>query len=281
MAKIALMISLDMMRLKVEQSLRHFGITDVQHIGTSMITLYSKNFIYTDVQLIIIDIDSPDFNAFEVISNLKKGSKSNKIPIIAIGNRSDATLTTQLMALGCIEYIVKPIDDMTFSSKVLQILRDKVENHAVVSSLNSEKDAHTKFDGIKLEWSSAFETGIEDIDSEHRSIIDQFQKLYQMMKEGQGHSFYDELLVFLSNYVSTHFANEERFQEEIGFDQYEEHKIKHAFFKDQVLAFIDEKHDPVNNYDLLKLNLFVKDWLIQHIYVEDQKIGLFYKSKIE
>ena len=55
MSKIALFISLDVLRYKVEKSLNQFGIVDIQSIGANMLTLASKNFIYHDVQLIIVD----------------------------------------------------------------------------------------------------------------------------------------------------------------------------------------------------------------------------------
>lgn len=262
------------MRLKVEKTLRQFGISDIQTIGTKIITMSSKNFNATDIELVIIDIDSADFNAYEVIANLKKGSKSNQLPILALGNRSDEPLITQLKALGCTDYVTKPIDDLTFSSKVLHILREHQSSDSKPVNVETPQ-----IESLKLEWQPAFETGVSAIDEEHKGIIMQYQKLYQMMKDGKGHSFYEELLIFLSNYISTHFAYEENFQKEIGYPQMHEHMEKHAFFKEKVQKFINEKPETVSNTDLLRLNLFVKDWLVQHIYIEDRKIGAYYKSQ--
>ena len=177
----------------------------------------SKNFNATDIELVIIDIDSADFNAYDVIANLKKGSKSIHLPILALGNRSDEQIISQLKALGCTDYVSKPLDDLTFSSKVLHILREKPSNHSKPVNVEAPQ-----IESLKLEWQPAFETGITAIDDEHKGIIMQYQKLYQMMKYGKGHSFYEELLIFLSNYISTHFAYEENFQKEIGYPQMHE-----------------------------------------------------------
>jgi len=125
MSKIALFISLDLLRYKVEKALNQFGILDIQSVGNNMLTLASRNFIYSDVQLIIVDSDCADFDAFSVISNLRKGKKSAHLPILALGNRTDQSFVNRLMAIGCTDYINKPIDDMTFASKVLQIIREK------------------------------------------------------------------------------------------------------------------------------------------------------------
>lgn len=274
MSKIALFISLDVLRYKVEKALNQFGILDIQSVGANMLTLASRNFIYHDVQLIIVDIDSAAFDAFNVITNLKKGEKSAHIPILVLGNQIDINFVNRLLSLGCTDYVNKPIDDMTFASKVLQIIRER-------SQKNFKEDLQLKTDPIedlKLTWSTTFETGVEAIDRDHRRIIENYEKLYQLMKTGQGHAYYEELLLFLSDYINVHFENEERFQIEIGYNLYEAHKKRHEFFKEKITSFIDAKHEPVSNQDLIKLNLFVKDWLIQHIFFEDMKIGAFYKT---
>jgi len=282
MTKIALIIGLDLLRYKIEKTLNQFGLNDIQNIGPKMVSLASKNFIYTEVRLIIIDIDSSEFDAFDVIAQLKKGQKSSNIPILAIGNSTEKSTSNRLISLGCLEYIPKPIDDMTFASKVLQITRDNVIGAVTQTAspieTNKKTDSDFTFDDVQLKWTSAFETGIEDIDREHRGIIENYEKLYQLMKTGEGHAFYEELLNFLSEYIHTHFENEERFQQDIGYIHFEEHKKRHAFFKEKVMSFITAKQDPVTNYDLIKLNLFVKDWLIQHIFIEDRKIGEFYRK---
>jgi len=274
MSKIALFISLDVLRYKVEKALNQFGILDIQSVGANMLTLASRNFIYHDVQLIIVDIDSAAFDAFNVITNLKKGEKSAHIPILVLGNQIDINFVNRLLLLGCTDYVNKPIDDMTFASKVLQIIRER-------SQKNFKEDLQLKTDPIedlKLTWSTTFETGVEAIDRDHRRIIENYEKLYQLMKTGQGHAYYEELLLFLSDYINVHFENEERFQIEIGYNLYEAHKKRHEFFKEKITSFIDAKHETVSNQDLIKLNLFVKDWLIQHIFFEDMKIGTFYKT---
>ncbi len=273
MSKIALFISLDVLRYKVEKTLNQFGIVDIQSVGANMLTLASRNFIYHDIQLIIVDIDSSDFDAYAVIANLKKREKSAHIPILVLGNQVDKKFINRILLLGCADYINKPIDDMTFASKVLQIIRE-----SELPIPNEATSQVAPLEDVKLTWSPAFETGVEAIDRDHRKIIENYEKLYQLMKAGAGHTFYEELLLFLTDYINVHFENEERFQVEIGYNLYEEHKKRHEFFKEKITSFINAKHEPVSNYDLIKLNLFVKDWLIQHIFVEDMKIGAFYEN---
>lgn len=271
MSKIAFIISLDLIRIKIEKLLTTFGMTDFQMLSPQMISIASKNFPYTDVSLIILDVDTKDFQVQEVIARLKSGEKSAHIPILALGNRADKVYSNGFKALGCADYITKPIDDMSFASRVLQLIRD----HSVQEDVLPEK----VYSDVKLQWHEAFEVGIEVIDTEHKAIIEHFERLYQLMKKGQGHDYYHELLAFLKEYIDTHFAHEEALQEEIGYRDIDAHKSRHALFSDTIMRFVSEKPDNPSHSDLIRLNLYIKDWLLQHILIEDKKIGAFYRSK--
>jgi hemerythrin len=127
-----------------------------------------------------------------------------------------------------------------------------------------------------------YEIGIESIDKEHKEMIDAFEELYNRMHKGLGHKYYDELLAFLDKYIDNHFVNEEKFQEEIDYPDLEEHKKLHEEFKETILA-IEEKHKnkEVSDKDLIEINLTIKEWLVEHILIEDRKIGEFVKEKEE
>jgi hemerythrin len=131
-----------------------------------------------------------------------------------------------------------------------------------------------------LQWSKDYQIGIESIDEEHRKIIDEFENLYKRMHDGKGHDYYEHILEFLDKYVEEHFANEEKFQEDIGYPQIDEHKKVHEAFKAKVKK-LEETHKgkEVTNSDLIEINLTVKKWLLDHILEEDRKIGEYYSKK--
>lgn len=189
--------------------------------------------------------------------------------------------------MGCTDYIKKPFDDLAFANKALALIRTSesqtVEDKPEVKIIVEDKaQDHLKNpESIKLTWNPSFEIGITAIDEEHRAIVENFEKLYLLMINGQGHEFYAELLDFLTHYIDTHFANEEAFQKSIGYDRMDQHMKRHQFFREKILGLIEEQKSPISNADLIKLNLFIKDWLIQHILNEDKKLGDFYKSTLE
>lgn len=133
-----------------------------------------------------------------------------------------------------------------------------------------------------LTWCKDYEIGVEQIDQEHKDLIDHFEKLYTLMREGHGHEYFKELVYFLENYVQVHLEHEESFQREIAYVNLEAHTKLHDFFREKVER-VKQLHPDykISNEELIKLNLFIKDWLSHHILVEDKKIGDFVLKKKE
>ena len=94
-----------------------------------------------------------------------------------------------------------------------------------------------------------------------------------------------EILNYLGNYVNTHFAHEEAFHQKVKYPYSKEHKAMHEGFKRKVLNAInqnetrDNREIGVSNTDLIRLNLFIKEWLMHHILIEDRKLGEFIGTK--
>lgn len=128
-------------------------------------------------------------------------------------------------------------------------------------------------------WNQSLAVGVENIDTEHKAIFDMFSKLYDQMRTGGGHDYYEEMVDFLNDYVHSHLDHEEVFQREINYPDHENHKKLH----DELRADVDKmlqthKESGVSNQELIKLNLFVKDWLINHIHEVDIKLAEYYKK---
>lgn len=124
-----------------------------------------------------------------------------------------------------------------------------------------------------IEWTEELSVGLEMIDQEHREIIKGFNSLYTKMRQGKGHDYYQDFLTFLETYVETHFAHEEAYQEEIMYPDIEEHIKLHCAFKERVMHLCNSNVSSVTDIELIKLNLFVKDWLINHILSQDKALG--------
>lgn len=126
-----------------------------------------------------------------------------------------------------------------------------------------------------IEWNEKLLIGIEVIDQEHKEIIEEFNKLYQQMRQGKGHDYYRDMIDYLKNYVEKHLSHEEAYQDEIMYPDYEQHKALHDAFRNKVHELSQKNLDSVSDKELIELNLFIKNWLLHHIMKVDIALGDF------
>ena len=87
--------------------------------------------VYPD--MILLDIEMPDMDGFEVMRRLKKNVKWSDIPVIFLTARSDEDSEYQGLSLGAIDYVSKP-----FSAP---LLKKRIENH-LLSQAQKRKLKH-------------------------------------------------------------------------------------------------------------------------------------------
>jgi putative two-component system response regulator len=74
--------------------------------------------------LILLDVEMPEMNGYEVIKILKADAKTADIPVIFLTARSDAASELEGLLLGAVDYIAKPFS--------LPLLRKRVELHLLM-----------------------------------------------------------------------------------------------------------------------------------------------------
>ena len=298
MGKLGLVIALDVVRIKVEKAIVQFGLGEPYILNNNILKVALKNLYKNDIQLLILDVDHPEYDWKELLLAVQTHPQNNQIPIVAIGNSSDTKFIKQLTSHGVIDYVSKPIEEVQFVSRLNLIMRDQTNRTTLeaTETLNPTSDEggkleaigeqnkdsvvwHEKISKIKFTWSSDFETHIDQIDKDHKEIIDAYENLYLKMKEGMGHEFVKELVHFLNDYIETHFEREEAFMVEIGYPELENHRIYHQEFTVQVKQLSQSLGESPNNNDLIRVNLLIKNWLINHIVKEDMKIHYFIKNQ--
>ncbi len=72
---------------------------------------------YNPFELIILDINMPKMDGFEVVENLKSNKLTQKIPIIFISSSLDEEITNKAIKMGVDDFIYKPLNpDEMYSS---------------------------------------------------------------------------------------------------------------------------------------------------------------------
>lgn len=278
MGRLVIIEDVEILKLRLEKALEDNGIKNFETMSNHQVRTVRSNIVLKEASLVVIDLDNQDLDLQATIKSIREHSTQINIPIMVLSGNSDLTTLNKAIALGCTDFILKPFTNDTFIRKtVINLARNNPNQVKLVG----EPSVQHEEEGIHmLKWNSAFEIGVESIDDDHKNIIEHFEKLYLLMKSGQGHAYYSEFLAFLEEYVDTHFEREEALQREIGYDDYDQHLEVHNAFKFEVKTLI-AAHDNeiVTNSDLIRINLFIKDWLIHHILLTDRKIGLFINAK--
>ncbi len=73
--------------------------------------------------LILLDIQLPDMDGFEVTKKLRESEANGEIPIIAITSFAMAGDKERILGSGCNGYIEKPLDLETFITEIEKYLQ--------------------------------------------------------------------------------------------------------------------------------------------------------------
>lgn len=129
---------------------------------------------------------------------------------------------------------------------------------------------------MHIKWTEDLRIGIEEIDNEHQGLFEEMERLYSLMRLGMGHDLYPMIIDYLNDYVDQHLIHEESYQESIGFDLRESHKVSHDAFREKVSKLKEGmKNTAVSNKELIALNLFIQRWLVDHIQKQDSQMRDF------
>ncbi len=120
------------------------------------------------------------------------------------------------------------------------------------------------------------ETGHHQIDLEHKQLLEKINDFYAACGEGKAKEESLDMLRFLKRYTVTHFAHEEKLQEECHYPEMARHKQLHKNFI-QSVEHIEEKlkHEGVSVSLVVEINQKIGFWLINHIKIEDKKLAQY------
>jgi len=131
-----------------------------------------------------------------------------------------------------------------------------------------------------LHWNDAYSLGIELIDDQHHKLFEIVHEIlileeHSRVKEDIKRIFYE-----LSDYMATHFKDEEHYMEQIGFPDLDAHRRHHEQIIEQTGNILKSMR-PGTPLSIVKTKMKVaaRQLLVQHIVEEDMKIKLFLLKK--
>ena len=121
------------------------------------------------------------------------------------------------------------------------------------------------------EWKSHYSVGVDAVDHEHRELIDLINQLHENLLAGSPDLMVTAFLGEIFRAISAHFALEERFMREHGYDQFAEHKQAHEQLLDEIRDIMDGyEADPEGTSQQLSDRLDA--WFTLHFRTHDARL---------
>lgn len=133
---------------------------------------------------------------------------------------------------------------------------------------------------MKIEWTEDLAVGVGNIDEQHQELFRRFNRLLEACSSGCGKEEIGSTLLFLNDYVRTHFREEEKLQIAHAYPEYTAHHEQHKIFMNKLEKFKKEMMAGGATLSLtIATNSLLIDWLVNHIANMDKKIGTFIRQQ--
>ncbi|NMG72101.1 bacteriohemerythrin [Parazoarcus communis] len=118
-------------------------------------------------------------------------------------------------------------------------------------------------------WQDGYALDLDEIDDQHRMLFDIMNRLWSAIIRRAETVELGGILEDLERYTVLHFTEEETFMRSISYMGFDEHIEQHRRFVDYI---IQEKRSALAGRQVsLELIHFLRDWLVNHILVEDKR----------
>jgi hemerythrin-like metal-binding protein len=121
-----------------------------------------------------------------------------------------------------------------------------------------------------IEWRNEFETGVPDVDHEHRELVDLINALHGEIGGGAGRARVLEFLGEVFARIAAHFALEESIMRKHRYDEYEAHKAEHEALLDDIRDIMDDAEAAETCETALSET--VRDWFVNHFKTKDARL---------
>ncbi len=126
----------------------------------------------------------------------------------------------------------------------------------------------------ELSWSNTLSVEVQEIDDDHRKLIDLFNMLSHSVEEGDEPKYIEAVLEELISCTAWHFRHEERLMVKYGYKDYDEHLSEHQKLIESARELqqkLKQEGHQISNQNIE----FLENWLTEHILVDDMRLGSF------
>jgi hemerythrin-like metal-binding protein len=125
-----------------------------------------------------------------------------------------------------------------------------------------------------LIWDKALSVQIEEIDDDHRKLVDLYNILNHSVVDGDATDYIEAVMEELISCTIWHFRHEERLMLKYGYEGFAEHKSEHLELIESARELqqkLLQEGKSVSSEDIE----FLEHWLIGHILGTDMDLGSY------
>jgi hemerythrin-like metal-binding protein len=130
-----------------------------------------------------------------------------------------------------------------------------------------------------FEWDDSFLIGIEELDHEHKVLIDDINRLHGELARQHEKAEIEKCLGDICARMQAHFALEEHVMQAHGYRFFAEHKREHDELLDSYTECMMEYLNDTGNASCASIEEKLKQWVVHHIVTSDRKMSLMVQEK--
>jgi len=133
---------------------------------------------------------------------------------------------------------------------------------------------------MTIEWDSSLETGVAEVDEDHRNLVRLINELDTMLSQGVDPARFGSVIDTLIDYAENHFRREEEMLERLGYPDIVGHVESHAGFGHRLGAMVAGCIIEPGPDSIARLRDHLHSWLIDHILLEDMRYAPFIRERL-
>lgn len=122
-----------------------------------------------------------------------------------------------------------------------------------------------------LRWKPEYSVGVEAVDHEHRELVGLVNRIGETLASERPAAEVEEEFGDLFRAISSHFALEEHFMRERGYDELTRHKADHERLLDELRDIMDDYRDGLGG-SVERLTKAVEAWFAVHFQTHDARL---------
>jgi hemerythrin len=132
-----------------------------------------------------------------------------------------------------------------------------------------------------LQWRLDYSIGIQEIDNQHRELIQLINDLLKICREDttdENYESFNRLVAIILEHFHKHFEAEEKLMLEKKYPRYEEHKKRHDKLIEDIKKMMDKIVNEKQKMSLINMVIFLREWFVENIYIMDKQMGEYFNS---